>query len=154
MCGTPLVDPLAEALKRFIEKKIEEIYHVTKANFGNRFLCLSEVTANLVRLKYRQLANVIRVLHLNQPKVIQDVEVVLVDANHCPGSVMFVFRFPTGRTVLHVGDFRADASMEADAQLSLRPIDTLYLDTTYCDEYYKLPPQKDVLEYVRQLVRE
>ena len=35
------------------------------------------------------------------------VDVVLVDANHCPGAAMFLFRHrQTAKTVLHVGDFR------------------------------------------------
>lgn len=66
---------------------------------------------------------------------------------------MFVFRFPTGRTILHVGDFRANSAMESLKELNYRPIDELYLDTTYCDENYELPPQEEVLAYVARLVR-
>ena len=66
---------------------------------------------------------------------------------------MFLFRFPTGKVVLHVGDFRAHPSMERLYELKQRPIDDLYLDTTYCDEHYELPSQEEVLSYIRRLVR-
>jgi len=66
---------------------------------------------------------------------------------------MFLFRWPTGRCALHVGDFRADPEMELLPELNFRPIDTIYLDTTYCDKDYNFPPQKEVVAYVGRLVR-
>lgn len=40
----------------------------------------------------------------------EGVSVVLMDAFHCPGAVMFLFRGKMG-TVLHTGDFRFDPKM-------------------------------------------
>ena len=114
----------------------------------------SQITANLVLHQIKSVGHMVRVLPLNEPRVVENVEVVLLDANHCPGSVMFLFRLPTGLSILHVGDFRADASMEKLPVLNLRTIDHIYLDTTYCDEQFDFPPQSQVLQYVRQLVRE
>ena len=48
----------------------------------------------------------LRALPNDDPVVIDNVEVTLLDANHCPGSVMFLFKFPSGKASLHVGDFR------------------------------------------------
>lgn len=104
----------------------------------------SQITANLVQLKIKLKPGLVRVLPLNESRIIENVEVVLLDANHCPGAVMFLFRFPTGKSILHVGDFRADPSMETWKELNRRPIDCLYLDTTYCDPRYNLPTQKEV----------
>lgn len=67
---------------------------------------------------------------------------------------MFLFRFVTGRTVLHVGDFRAHSDMENLKELNGCQIDHLYLDTTYLDENYSLPAQEEVLAYVTRLVRQ
>lgn len=66
---------------------------------------------------------------------------------------MFLFRFTTGRCLLHVGDFRADPYMESLKELNFQAINTIYLDTTYCDKNYNFPPQQEVLAYVRRLVR-
>jgi hypothetical protein len=40
---------------------------------------------------------------MNVPRVIQGVEVTLLDANHCPGAAMWLFKLPSGRAYLHVG---------------------------------------------------
>lgn len=116
-------------------------------------LYCSQVTANLVQLKIRLDPKLIHVIPLNESRVINNVEVILIDANHCPGAVMFLFRFPNGRSILHVGDFRAHPSMESLKELNQRPIDELYLDTTYCDPNYELPSQEEALAYVGRVVR-
>lgn len=43
--------------------------------------------------------------------------------------------------------------MECLRELNYRPIDKLYLDTTYCYRNYELPPQEEVLRYVCCRVR-
>ena len=48
----------------------------------------------------------------------------------CPGSNMFLFRFPNGKLVLHTGDFRAAPHLLANPLLQPNQIDTVYLDTT------------------------
>jgi DNA cross-link repair 1A protein len=40
---------------------------------------------------------------MNTPTVIQEVEVTLLDANHCPGAAMWLFRLRNGKVFLHVG---------------------------------------------------
>ena len=52
----------------------------------------SHITAKLVLLKIRIDTKYLTALHLNQPEIIDNVEVTLLDANHCPGSVMFLFK--------------------------------------------------------------
>ncbi|CAE6423160.1 unnamed protein product [Rhizoctonia solani] len=48
--------------------------------------------------------------------------VTLLDANHCPGSVMFLIQGKCG-TVLHTGDIRAEPAMQK------KQLDAVYLDT-------------------------
>jgi Cft2 family RNA processing exonuclease len=45
-------------------------------------------------------AKYLTALPLNQPEIIENVEVTLLDANHCPGSVMFLFKVSTMRSKL------------------------------------------------------
>ena len=76
-------------------------------------------------------------LELDEPYTIpvsktETIDVCLLDANHCPGSVMFLF----GRgkeSALYTGDFRVyenDDSFYSDV-LKDRRINYLYLDTTF-----------------------
>ncbi|PWY89076.1 p450-domain-containing protein [Aspergillus heteromorphus CBS 117.55] len=93
------------------------------------------------------------------------VQVTLIEANHCPGSAIFLFEKPMGsgptrRThrVLHCGDFRAsplhvqhallrpDVVDAATGQLRQQRIDACYLDTTYLSPRYAFPCQEDVIQ--------
>jgi DNA cross-link repair 1A protein len=80
-------------------------------------------------------------------QISETVSVTLFDANHCPGAVLFLFRIrSTGddriRTVLHTGDFRYDADKWAFVD-AVRPIDHLFLDTTYVSKKYAFPSQHE-----------
>ena len=96
----------------------------------------------------------LRAIPNDDPVVIDNVEVTLLDANHCPGSVMFLFKFPSGMAALHVGDFRAVPAMEEYPTLWNVSVDTVYLDTTYCKEQHDFPSQSDVIERTKELVRQ
>mmetsp|Transcript_13784 Transcript_13784/g.36989 ORF Transcript_13784/g.36989 Transcript_13784/m.36989 type:complete len:735 (+) Transcript_13784:138-2342(+) len=97
--------------------------------------------------------------------------VTLLDANHCPGSVMFLFFvWSTGRFALHTGDCRLERdfvrSLESlreflapypsahclsspmAATPPQRRLDYLFLDTTYCDARYAFPAQREVVDAV------
>lgn len=120
-------------------------YRGLKKNFNRPIYC-SEITAKLVNLRIGVLNQYLHPLPIEESQVVCDVEVTLLDANHCPGSVMFLFKLRTGSTVLHVGDFRAHSKMESCPALWNSSIDALYLDTTYCNPLYDFPSQEDVLE--------
>ena len=89
--------------------------------------------------------------------------VVLIDANHCPGSALFLFEMAVGgsngrkQRILHCGDFRACKAhvthpllrpKSSDPKTGGRikqTIDACYLDTTYLNPRYSFPPQDDVI---------
>ncbi|WRT69748.1 uncharacterized protein IL334_006739 [Kwoniella shivajii] len=99
------------------------------------------------------------------------VTVMPIEANHCPGSSIFLFEGP--QTVnagdsgfkspyvgskrifryLHCGDFRANPKMVLHPDIARAPIHTCYLDTTYLNPKYCFPPQPQVINACASLAR-
>ncbi|KAK6908877.1 hypothetical protein I203_102882 [Kwoniella mangroviensis CBS 8507] len=99
------------------------------------------------------------------------VTVTPMEANHCPGSSIFLFEGP--QTVnagdsgfrspyvgskkvfryLHCGDFRACPKMVLHPAIARAPIHTCYLDTTYLNPKYCFPPQPQVINACASLAR-
>ena len=112
-----------------------------------RVIC-SSITKRLVESKLRVSPGVITTLDPGNTSKFGDCLVTAVEANHCPGAVMFIIKLTSGATVLHTGDFRASPDMESYPefwQLDFR-VDTLYLDTSYCRPEYDFPNQDDVIQ--------
>ncbi|KAM7169427.1 5' exonuclease Apollo isoform 1-T1 [Macrochelys suwanniensis] len=79
--------------------------------------------------------------------------VTLIDANHCPGSVMFLFEGPFG-VILYTGDFRYTPTMLQEPALrNQKQIDVLYLDNTNCDPLGDLPSRQQATQQIKELIR-
>ncbi|KAK6609305.1 DNA repair protein pso2 [Botrytis cinerea] len=95
----------------------------------------------------------------------QGVSVIMIPANHCPGSSLFLFEKTTGggqrpkvQRILHCGDFRACPAHIAhpllmpnvvdsvNGKTKQQKIDVCYLDTTYLNPKYSFPSQDDVVK--------
>ena len=127
--------------------------HYTKlsSSWKHGKIYCSKTTANLVKLKLRVDPQWVVPLDFNRPYTIDDVRVVLIDANHCPGSAMFLFEGMTKPEqkpfrYLHCGDFRAAPSHLRHPEIHNKVIDICYLDTTYLDPKYCFPAQEQVIE--------
>ncbi|KAJ8264712.1 hypothetical protein GJAV_G00152910 [Gymnothorax javanicus] len=107
----------------------------------------NKITGNLVKSKLRVAEQYIHILPMNTECSVEGVRVTLLDANHCPGAAMLLFVLPNGQTVLHTGDFRADPCMERYPELQRCRVQTLYLDTTYCNPQYTFPTQQEVISF-------
>lgn len=102
------------------------------------------------------------------------VQVTLIDANHCPGAAMMLFRGYFG-VILHTGDFRfvlwVVAACKAAGDVSRPPrrysptmashpalagvsIDHLYIDNTYCHPQYAFPQRLEAAQAVVELIRQ
>ncbi|RJE19525.1 repair protein PSO2 SNM1 [Aspergillus sclerotialis] len=127
----------------------------------------SKVTGNLVRQQLK--VDPKWVVDLEFEKTVEvpntgGVQVTLIEANHCPGSALFLFEKqlgpdPLSRTqrVLHCGDFRASPAHAqhpllrpetfdpVTGQRRYQKIDVCYLDTTYLSPKYSFPRQDDVV---------
>ncbi|XP_076089753.1 protein artemis-like [Mytilus galloprovincialis] len=136
------------------------------------FLYCSEVTKLLLleKPKYSHLEHYVRVLPINVPTEVSipqqgsckigTVEVTLINASHCPGSVMFLFDGTEG-ICLYTGDFRWDSQQITnipalhDKNGSVKHIDSLYIDTTFCHESsIYIPSREDSANAVYNLVKE
>jgi DNA cross-link repair 1A protein len=118
--------------------------------FKGRIYC-SAITARLVTQRLGVPAEQITVLPMEGASMVEGVRVTPIDANHCPGAVVFLFELPSGRRILHTGDFRACEAHWAHPLLVGRPLHTVYLDTTYCKESHTFPSQKAVLNFAASL---
>ncbi|OMO84812.1 DNA repair metallo-beta-lactamase [Corchorus capsularis] len=87
------------------------------------------------------------------------VQVMAIDANHCPGGVMFLFRGEFG-CLLNTGDFRWEKNCErsklarkmlVDA-LKDDVVDVLYLDNTYCNPSYEFPSREVATQQVVDII--
>ena len=120
-------------------------------------LC-NEVTGNLVVQELRVCKSRLQILPMNTYIHLSNgVDVAMIDANHCPGAAMALFRVKTReegtfRYILHTGDFRYSPKCHlTHPLLSSICLDTVYLDDTYCNEMYCFPNQNLVLRQVKDI---
>ncbi|KAJ8761208.1 hypothetical protein K2173_001264 [Erythroxylum novogranatense] len=97
-------------------------------------------------------------LPLREVVVIDGSRVILVDANHCPGAVQFLFMIPgkapsSFHFYVHTGDFRYSSSMMEDEILRrFVGCDAVFLDTTYCNPKFLFPSQEESVDYIVSVI--
>ncbi|KAK7025050.1 DNA cross-link repair protein PSO2/SNM1 [Favolaschia claudopus] len=137
----------------------------------------SEGTANLIIHILSVDRKWVHPLPMDVPTVIPNtggVHVTLIEANHCPGSCLFLFEgrqtvdagdssykspyigSPKTFRYLHCGDFRASPQHTLHPAVKGKHIDQVYLDTTYLDPKYTFPPQPLVIsacaEFAKRMI--
>ncbi|XP_063306160.1 5' exonuclease Apollo-like isoform X1 [Pelobates fuscus] len=119
----------------------------------------SPVTAKVLKHKLQVNSKWIKPLEVGQCHMLplddigkETVTVTLIDANHCPGSVMFLFEGYFG-TILYTGDFRYSPSMLDCPPLKDKSIiDILYLDNTNCDPFILLPSRQEATDQIKEII--
>lgn len=114
----------------------------------NHKIYLSQITAVLVTQFIGVAQEFLNVVHVNVPFFVEDVKITPMDANHCPGALLFLFQFPDGRNVLHTGDFRANNAMVEQLSRWDCKLDLVYLDTTYLSSKRRMPAQSESIEFL------
>ena len=151
------VDSLAfDAGTYFVTHAHSDHYGGLSDVFRGKPIYCSECTARVLLAKFPGLScsEVIRPLPMRQEVEVEGVKVTLVDANHCPGAVQFIFSLKNGDTFIHSGDMRYHVKFKDDPLLrSLKGgVTTLYLDTTYCNPKYVFPTQQESIDYVTDAI--
>ena len=144
------------------------------ANWNHGPIYCSMTTANLCRTHLGVDPQWLRPLPMEVAVPVPDsggVVVTCIEANHCPGSCLFLFEGPqttqllsrnhaspyigTGRIFryLHCGDFRASPVHTNHPSIAGKKLDIIYLDTTYCNPRYCFPAQDQVIEACAEMVR-
>ncbi|KAJ8265834.1 hypothetical protein COCON_G00149330 [Conger conger] len=120
----------------------------------------SPTTAKLLQLKLQVKRKWIHPLEVGGAHLLplddigkETMTVSLIDANHCPGAVMFLFEGYFG-TILYTGDFRYTPAMLREPCLRAQThIDVLYLDNTNCDPTRTLPSRQRAAQQIKELIR-
>ena len=145
------------------------------SNWSHGPIYCSQTTANLVRTCLGVEPRWIRPLPMETPILLPDsggVTVTCIEANHCPGSCLFLFEGPQTAEILpsnfkpshhigskrvfrylHCGDFRASPLHANHPLIKDKKLDIIYLDTTYLNPRYCFPAQEQVVEACAELVR-
>ncbi|XP_029429299.1 5' exonuclease Apollo-like [Rhinatrema bivittatum] len=127
----------------------------------HRPIYCSPLTAKILQLKIQVNSEWIHPLEEGVPHKLnldnfgkETLTVTLIDANHCPGSVMFLFEGYFG-TILYTGDFRYTPDMLRRSPLKNRKkIDVLYLDNTNCNPNHLLPSRQEATRQIKELIRD
>lgn len=126
----------------------------------------NQVTASLVVQELRIDSKWVHPVPMNTPVMIHDVQVTFMDANHCPGAAIILFRLKNGQAFLHTGDFRYHKKMLSygplqryiqtpgapAASTAVNRLDGIYLDTTYADPKYTFPTQQIAIDHALELI--
>ena len=120
----------------------------------------SEVTKKLLVQMIGVNANLVDTIELGVPRRFDGENpqsgfvVTLLDANHCPGAVMFLFEGSFGR-ILHTGDFRADTLLFDDLKAQqIGHVDLVYLDNTYYGNNLNFPSRDVATKQVIRIIKE
>ncbi|KAL6286716.1 hypothetical protein ACE6H2_011106 [Prunus campanulata] len=126
-------------------------------NWAKGIVFCSQTTALLLNEVLKVSSLFVVALPLDEAVVIDGCEVVLIDANHCPGAVQFLFKVPgfngEFERYVHTGDFRFSGSMKSDPFLcEFVGSDAIFLDTTYCNPKFVFPLQEESVNYIASLI--
>jgi len=141
-------------IKHYLLSHFHYDHYIGLSKHWTHHIVCSSITKRLATTFLGVKADLMTVLDPGDSRVVGGCELTAVDANHCPGSVMFVIRLTCGMTLLHVGDCRACHRMEEEPVFWNTRIDRIYLDTTYCKPDYDFPSQEDVIMRTVDIVSE
>lgn len=133
--------PITGVCAYFLTHFHSDHYGGLTKKWSHGLIYCSAATARLAHLKLRVGEDMLRPLEMHKEYNIEGINVMLLDANHCPGAAVFLF----DKHTLHTGDFRATEQLVQELRLATSHLQTVYLDTTYLDPDRKFPAQELVI---------
>ncbi|KAF7822283.1 DNA ligase 6 isoform X2 [Senna tora] len=126
-------------------------------NWSKGVIFCSNTTSRLLVQVLKVPSKFVVPLRLCDPVEIDGCEITLVDANHCPGAVQFLFKIPGAggkcERYVHTGDFRFSKAMKSEPLLdAFVGADAVFLDTTYCHPKFQFPTQEESVAYIVDVV--
>ena len=129
------------------------------SSWNTHTIYCSELTKKLVTAKLGVNSDLVTGLPLDEHIIInldeqgqETMSVTLIDANHCPGSVMFIFEGYFGK-ILYTGDFRHCERIATHSAINRKVFDVLYLDNTYCDPNCIFPSRTEATNKILEIIR-
>eukprot|EP00743_Colponemidia_sp_Colp-15_P008139 GILK01008824.1.p1 GENE.GILK01008824.1~~GILK01008824.1.p1 ORF type:complete len:460 (+),score=74.35 GILK01008824.1:110-1381(+) len=121
----------------------------------------SPVTKRLLLLKFGIDESRVTALDVNHTHIVNShsskhtdlISVSVIDANHCPGAVMFLFQGPFG-CILHTGDFRYTPMQLDHPLLSAVAVNHLFMDATFADPTFNFPPRSAALREIVDIAKD
>ncbi|XP_070795953.1 5' exonuclease Apollo [Pituophis catenifer annectens] len=166
IAGTPIAVDFwnirkARQARLFFLSHMHSDHTVGLSSTWNQPVYCSPVTGQILHLRLKVAKQWICPLEVGDSHVValddigrETMTVTLIDANHCPGSVMFLFEGYFG-VILYTGDFRYTPNMQQDPVLrNSKLINFLYLDNTNCRPEIILPSQEQAIEQIKKLIRD
>lgn len=129
------------------------------SSWQHKIYC-SEVTGKLLVERYDIDVSLIspletgcsHILYVDSDQI-EQMSVTVIDAHHCPGSVMFLFEGYFGK-ILYTGDFRFDSEMKDDPLMrNILHADTLYLDNTYNSPKCVFPSREESFKQMMEIIQ-
>ncbi|XP_013588651.1 PREDICTED: DNA ligase 1 isoform X2 [Brassica oleracea var. oleracea] len=150
--SSPSADPSSVAF--FLSHFHSDHYAGLSSSWSRGIIFSSHITARLLKQILQVPSQLVFPLPMNQKVIIDGSEVVLIDVNHCPGAVQFLFKTNDGlERYIHTGDFRFCDSMRSDPFLSsFVGCEGVFLDTTYCNPKFVFPTQQESVDYVINVI--
>lgn len=137
--------------KFFLSHFHSDHYIGLNKSFTDTIYC-SEITGKLLQSNMNFDPDLIFPMNLTEKyEILPNLFVELIDANHCPGAVLFLFEYfikgELSKRILHTGDFRF--CFKHYERFKDMRIDEIYLDTTYFiinrGMFYVHPIQKNLI---------
>ncbi|KAM6456831.1 5' exonuclease Apollo isoform 1-T1 [Liasis olivaceus] len=165
IAGTPIAVDFwnirkAGQARLFFLSHMHSDHTVGLSSTWNQPVYCSPVSGQILHLRLKVAKQWIRPLEVGDSHVValdemgrETMTVTLIDANHCPGSVMFLFEGYFG-VILYTGDFRYTPNMQQEPVLkNSKLINFLYLDNTNCHPEVVLPSRQQATEQIKRLIR-